>query len=250
MSFDRRNIIPIGIIALILVTALGFPMASFAQSLFGNGYNARYYGPAPAELAVIRGLIMAMSLAFGLLLGWLMSPESREVRKIILLLVAGAAVLFAIGNGSALGWSLTTLLSIILFCGGVGYWIGRTVLKLGKVPTTFGSASWATIEEMDDCGLLDGRGIRLGLVLSDEEVERLSYPGDRHALIVAPTRSGKGTTQIVPNLLTHQGSTMVIDIKGENALITARARQEMGQEVLILDPWGVKRHAKLTPVLG
>lgn len=32
---------------------------------------------------------------------------------------------------------------------------------------------------------------------------------------------------------------MVIDIKGENALITAQARKELGQEVAIIDPWGI-----------
>lgn len=52
----------------------------------------------------------------------------------------------------------------------------------------------------------------------------LSYAGDGHLLTIAPTRSGKGTTQIVPTLLTYEGSTLVIDIKGENHAITARHR--------------------------
>jgi type IV secretion system protein VirD4 len=32
---------------------------------------------------------------------------------------------------------------------------------------------------------------------------------------------------------------LVIDPKGENALITAKRRQEMGQDVHIVDPWGI-----------
>ncbi|EAQ46901.1 hypothetical protein MED193_16949 [Roseobacter sp. MED193] len=63
--------------------------------------------------------------------------------------------------------------------------------------------------------------------------------GDRHCLTVAPTRSGKGTTQIIPNLLTYKGSTVIIDPKGENAKITAAARMAMGQDVQIVDPWNI-----------
>lgn len=31
----------------------------------------------------------------------------------------------------------------------------------------------------------------------------------------------------------------MIDPKGENTVITAKARQDMGQKVLPLDPWGI-----------
>ena len=67
----------------------------------------------------------------------------------------------------------------------------------------------------------------------------LSYKSDRHLLTVAPTRSGKGTTQIITNLLTYEGSMLVIDPKGENAMITAKRRMEMGQEVYVVNPWGI-----------
>jgi type IV secretion system protein VirD4 len=71
---------------------------------------------------------------------------------------------------------------------------------------------------------------------------RYPYVGiepEKHALTVAGTRGGKGTTLIINNLLTYRGSVVVIDPKGENAAITARARAAMGQNVLLLDPWGV-----------
>ena len=50
---------------------------------------------------------------------------------------------------------------------------------------------------------------------------------------IAPTRSGKGVSLIIPNLLTYRGSVLVVDPKGENAWITAayrrrRARPENG----------------------
>ena len=68
-------------------------------------------------------------------------------------------------------------------------------------------------------------------------MEWVSYKGDRHLLTVAPTRAGKGTTQIVPNLLTYEGSALVIDPKGENAAITAEQRYQMGHEIHVVDPW-------------
>jgi type IV secretion system protein VirD4 len=52
----------------------------------------------------------------------------------------------------------------------------------------------------------------------------LHYTGDRHLLTGAPTRSGKGTSPIVPNLLTYEGSAPVIDPKGENARMIAPRR--------------------------
>lgn len=61
-----------------------------------------------------------------------------------------------------------------------------------------------------------------------------------HTLIVARTRTGKGTRVIVPTLLRYLGSMIVIDPKGENAAITARARKlSLQATVHILNPWGM-----------
>ncbi len=61
-----------------------------------------------------------------------------------------------------------------------------------------------------------------------------SPPSDR-----CPDTLRQGTTQIIPNLLTYEGSMLVIDPKGENAMITAKQRMKMGHEVHIVDPWGI-----------
>jgi type IV secretion system protein VirD4 len=64
-------------------------------------------------------------------------------------------------------------------------------------------------------------------------------PPLQHVISIAPTRSGKGVSLIIPNLLTYRGSVLVVDPKGENAWITAAFRREaFGQETVILDPWG------------
>ena len=61
---------------------------------------------------------------------------------------------------------------------------------------------------------------------------------EKHVLIVAGTRGGKGRDLIIPNLWIYKGSVFVLDPKGENAQKTQEARQEYGP-VLALDPFGV-----------
>lgn len=61
---------------------------------------------------------------------------------------------------------------------------------------------------------------------------------DRHLTTIAGTRSGKGRSAIIPNLLCYGGSVLVIDPKGENASITARYRAKvLGHKVCVLDPF-------------
>lgn len=63
--------------------------------------------------------------------------------------------------------------------------------------------------------------------------------GEGHVITIAPTGAGKGRGGLIPNLLTYEGPAIVIDPKGEACRITARRRREMGQEVRIIDPFGV-----------
>ena len=109
------------------------------------------------------------------------------------------------------------------------------------VSNIFGSSRWATREDLEEWELLgelsDGDGLFLG-----EEKETgtpIIYSGDMHALTVAPTRTGKGATAIIPNLLRSKGSILVIDPKGENARRTAKRRKAGGQAVHIVDPWSI-----------
>jgi type IV secretion system protein VirD4 len=65
---------------------------------------------------------------------------------------------------------------------------------------------------------------------------------DRHVITVAGSRSGKGRSAIIPNMLHWPGSVLATDPKGELATITARRRKEgLGQDVAVLDPFGVTR---------
>jgi type IV secretion system protein VirD4 len=61
---------------------------------------------------------------------------------------------------------------------------------------------------------------------------------NRHMMTVAGSRTGKGVSAIIPNLIFYKGSVLVIDPKAELANITARRRAEgMGQQVYVLDPF-------------
>jgi type IV secretory pathway TraG/TraD family ATPase VirD4 len=85
--------------------------------------------------------------------------------------------------------------------------------------------------------------------------EPLAFAEDeRHVLLVAGTRGGKGTSSIIPTLCHWPGSCIVVDPKGENAAVTARRRYRgseyargLGQSVYVLDPFG--EVATLPPAL-
>ena len=106
--------------------------------------------------------------------------------------------------------------------------------------TTHGSARWATPQEVSGAGLAAPAGIPLhAMDIGEGVLVPLRYRGNRHLVTVAPSRSGKGATSIIPTLLEYPGSALVIDPKGQNAAVTARRREELGQRVLILNPFGV-----------
>jgi type IV secretion system protein VirD4 len=83
--------------------------------------------------------------------------------------------------------------------------------------------------------------------VADGRVERHATGGtpigvadDRHAVLVAGSRSGKGRAVIVPTLLDYNGSILATDPKGELFSITATRRADgLGQRVIGLDPFGI-----------
>ncbi|MDR3620486.1 MAG: type IV secretory system conjugative DNA transfer family protein [Paludisphaera borealis] len=79
--------------------------------------------------------------------------------------------------------------------------------------------------------------------------ELISFEGDEPICIIAPTGAGKGRDFILPNILTHDGPLIVVDIKGELAEVCARRRMEMGYDVAVLDPFMITsfRGARLNP---
>ena len=62
---------------------------------------------------------------------------------------------------------------------------------------------------------------------------------ESHLITFAPTGFGKGRSAIIPSLLKYPGSMLVIDPKGEAATVTARRRRELGNDVVIIDPFKI-----------
>lgn len=127
--------------------------------------------------------------------------------------------------------------------------VTRLTRIMGKRPisTAHGSARWGT-----GTAHVGTAGVILGRVMTTPRAQTrgtrwrwtrnasfIRYAGDGHLLTVAPTRSGKGVSLVIPNLLTYPGSVVVSDPKGENYAVTKRARSAMSMAVHALDPFGI-----------
>jgi type IV secretion system protein VirD4 len=207
-----------------------------AQSYFGNSGRVRQQALA---LTMIKVALVAIVVGIGFGLGWIMSPQGRAFRRIGLLILAGLVGLVAILNSGYLGWIAAFTFAVCGFFVGIFFWLRSSISSMMDMPDTFGSSRWATEQDIEEAGFFENEGLYIGECLKDGELTPIEYNGDRHLMTVAPTRSGKGTSQIIPNLLSYRGSVVVIDPKGENAMITAKARKDAGFEVHIVDPWGI-----------
>ena len=191
----------------------------------------------------------------GLLIGAFFSPAFRHIRRLIGAILLAVVILFALFGPFPLadfvnGWlALGTFLAALYFGLRLGY--ESAAGRSAPPPTSFGSAKWADFMQLNTRNMIGSGGFMLGEFVDrgpDNRRRRspLTYTGARHLLTVAPTRSGKGVSSIIPNLLTYEGSAFVIDPKGENALVTAPRRGSgtdsipgMGQSVFLLDPWNI-----------
>ena len=103
-----------------------------------------------------------------------------------------------------------------------------------------GTARWAIKEEIKRMGYLSGVGVYVGGWLEKsfggDRLRYLRHNGPEHILCFAPTRSGKGVGLILPTLLSWPGSSVTLDIKGENWALTSGWRKGQGHKVLRFDP--------------
>ena len=98
-----------------------------------------------------------------------------------------------------------------------------------------GDARFASAREIRKAGLTGNRGIIVGKKGSGY----LMFDGSQHVLLSAPTRSGKGVSVVIPNLLTWPESCVVLDIKRENWDITSGYRRKYGQRWPFVIPCGI-----------
>lgn len=101
----------------------------------------------------------------------------------------------------------------------------------------YGDARFANGSEINKSGLLDqGDGLP-GILLGKYRDRYLSLKGALFAILAAPTRSGKGVSSVIPNLLNWPHSAVVLDVKQENYNITSGYRRKYGQDVHLFDPF-------------
>jgi type IV secretion system protein VirD4 len=133
----------------------------------------------------------------------------------------------------------------------LGVWL-CFMKKLRSNANLHGSARWAEEPEIRRMGYFEGKGVYVGgwmkkfggfsrplraLQGKPEDIQLyLRHNGPEHIMVFAPTRSGKGVGLILPTLLAWEGSSIVLDIKGENWALTSGWRKSIGQKTLRFDP--------------
>ena len=119
----------------------------------------------------------------------------------------------------------------------VGSSVITVSLLLFTPPDWYGDARWANASEINKAKLKAKGGVVLGkfhgkYLVNNEPV---------HTIVTAPTRSGKGVGIVIPNLLTWDGSALVLDIKKDNYKITAGFRR-LHQPVFMWAPMDEESH--------
>lgn len=128
------------------------------------------------------------------------------------------------------------------------------VMMRKKVMTSHGTARWATRKEIEKAKLLGekvgGQWVNNGIFLGKtDKGEYLRDDGGQHAIMIAPTGSGKGVGVVIPTLLTYPHSTVIMDIKGENWEKTSGYRKKKLSNVVIkFKPTDAVGSAKYNPL--
>ncbi len=120
--------------------------------------------------------------------------------------------------------------------------------RLQRIGDLYGSGHWATTAEVAAAGLVCGDAS--GMVVGSLGRRALVDPLDRHALVFAPSGTGKSTCLVVPTLLRWRDSVLALDIKAELWQLTAGYRQAQGQPCIRFDPTLPKGSASYNPILA
>lgn len=127
------------------------------------------------------------------------------------------------------------------------------VLRTKEAKDPHGSARWATFLEVYKKKILF-RQYKDGVILGRLKLfGRFAYTIienlDTHIILIAKSRSGKGTGVIVPTMLNWLGSMFVLDIKGENFQRSSAYRQKsMNNKILRISPYSPENSTHYNPL--
>lgn len=142
--------------------------------------------------------------------------------------------------------------------------------KRGRIFTAFGTARWAEEDDLQQAGMLSGKGLMVGRLLGSPrprflkatlelinplvrsavatghflraifpkvDVNPMHVRLSRavHTAVFAPTGIGKGVSCMIPFLLECPHSCVVVDFGGGLAKATMKRRRRMGRRVVLLD---------------
>jgi len=149
----------------------------------------------------------------------------------------------ATGNAIIPGISCTIL--------AIALWLVISVIRtigINKNQKLYGTARWANEKDLKKNGLCEKDGVVLcqqwsavtemtinskgnkGLKVK-KTAPLICHSGNSHTLMIAPTRSGKGTGSISYTLVSYRGSMIVFDPKGELYNMTAGYRQQFSRVI-------------------
>jgi type IV secretion system protein VirD4 len=116
-----------------------------------------------------------------------------------------------------------------------------------------GSARWATRKDIEEAGLFSTDPFYSVVIGAWQDssgtIHYLKHSGSEHVKCTAPTRSGKGVCQVVPTLLTWQGSMIINDLKEELYQLTAGWRKKhANNKVLKFNPASATDSIKWNPL--
>ena len=180
-------------------------------------------------------LPLALGLAYGAALATSLGPPA--------VVAPWGAFVWLVRFGGAAQAQPVLVQSLGIFA--VGMLLGGALLAIvagraqaaDQAPSgTFGTAVWGDGAWFRPSRGRPGHGIPIGY--RDGENALLYDDTGAHTFVCAPTGAGKTVGFAVPTLLSHRGSTIVLDVKGELFAVTARHRREgLGQRVRRIDPF-------------
>ena len=92
----------------------------------------------------------------------------------------------------------------------------RCVILTAGGDDLHGSARFATRKDIEKAGLLgQEEGLFVGGWIDGGMLNYLRHSGPESVIVIAPPRSGKGVSLVVPVLLDHKANAVIHDTKGE-----------------------------------